>query len=325
MKSHREGRGAKARPLPSSAAPRTIWKGAISFGLVNIPVALRAASRTHDLDFDWLDKRDMASVGYQRINKRTGKPIENQNIVTGYQYAKGQYVLLGDEDFRAANPQASQTVDILGFVDAGEIGPEYFETPYYLEALRRGERAYALLRQAMREANRAGLATMVIHRKQHLAAMLVRGPWLMLVTMRFADEVLQPEDMDEVEDAPKKRGAGGREFEMAERLVAEMTQAWNPGQYHDTYRDDLRKRIDSRIASGRTHELAAAPEESPREGAQVLDLMAALKKSLARKGDGGAPKAKPATAKPRANAVPKSAKAPVRRVAKSTGTAKKRA
>ncbi len=265
--------------------PRTIWKGAITFGLVHIPVALRAGSREHKLDFDWLDKRDMAPVGYRRINKRTGEPIESENIVKGYQYEAGQYVLLTDEDFRQANPEATQTVDILGFVDRDEIGPEYFVAPYYLEVLRRGEKGYALLRRILRDTNRAGVASVVMHSRQHLALLTVRDEWLMLNTMRFADEVLKPEDMVKVDEEAARVSAA--ELEMAQRLVDEMTAEWDPAQYHDTYRDDLLRRIDARIEAGQTHELAPAAEEpSPRAAAPVIDLMAALRQSLERKAGG---------------------------------------
>jgi len=265
--------------------PRTIWKGAITFGLVHIPVALRAGSREHKLDFDWLDRRDMAPVGYRRINKRTGEPIESENIVKGYQYEAGQYVLLTDEDFRQANPEATQTVDILGFVDLDEIGPEYFVAPYYLEVLRRGEKGYALLRRILRETNRAGIASVVMHSRQHLALLTVRDEWLMLNTMRFADEVLKPDEMVKVDEAAARVSAA--EVEVAQRLVDEMTSSWDPTQYRDTYRDDLLKRIDARIEAGQTHELAPAVEEpSPRAAAPVIDLMAALRQSLERKGAG---------------------------------------
>jgi DNA end-binding protein Ku len=279
--------------------PRTVWKGAISFGLVNIPVALHAASREHTLDFDWLDRRDMAPVGYQRINKRTGKPIDSENVVKGYPYEHGQYVLLSDEDFKQANPQATQTVEILGFVDVADITPEYFETPYYLEALRRGEKGNALLRQVLQDSGRAGLASVVISRKQHLATLLVRGPWLMLNTLRWADEVLAADDMAEVAAAKGKKGdaVNARELAMAQRLVDEMTQPWDPPQYKDSYRDDLMARINSRIAAGKTHELAEPAEEAPAgRGAKVIDLMEALRGSL-RQGEGKAAAPRKAPAK----------------------------
>ncbi|TCP09840.1 Ku protein [Caldimonas thermodepolymerans] len=264
--------------------PRVVWKGAITFGLVHIPVTLRAAQRRNDLDFDWLDRRDMAPVGYRRINKRTGKPIDSEHIVKGYQYEKGEYVLMSDEDFRRANPEATQTVDILGFVDAGEISPAYFETPYYLEAGKRGEKGYALLREVLRRSGRAGIAKVVIHGKQHLAALLVDGNVLMLDIMRFADEVLEPTDIYVPDEDLKAVGVGARELEMAERLVDEMSQPWEPAQYRDTYREDLLTQIEARIDAGETHTLTPAGDEpAPSgQGAQVIDLMAALRQSVQR-------------------------------------------
>lgn len=265
-------------------AARVVWKGAITFGLVHIPVTLRAASRKKDLDFDWLDKRDMAPVGYQRINKRTGKPIESEHIVKGYAYEPGEYVLMSDEDFKQANPEATQTVDILGFVDTAEISPAHFEVPYYLEVGKRGEKGYALLREVMRRSGRAGLAKVVIHTKQRLAAVLVQGDVLMLNTMRFPDEVLQPEDLYVPDSELKKVGVGERELEMAERLVDEMSQGWQPEQYRDTYREDLLARIEARIEAGETHTLTPAGDEAADRGgdAQVIDLMAALRQSVQR-------------------------------------------
>ena len=262
---------------------RVVWKGAITFGLVHIPVTLRAAARKNDLDFDWLDRRDMAPVGYRRINKRTGEPIESEHIVKGYQYEKGEYVLMSDEDFRRANPEATQTVDIIDFVDARQISPAYFETPYYLEVGKRGEKGYALLREVMQRSGRAGIAKVVIHTKQHLAALLVQGDVLMLNTMRFADEVLEPGDLYVPESKLKAVGVGERELDMAQRLVDEMSQDWEPAQYHDTYREDLLSQIEAKISTGQTHTLTPAGDEAPAAGgAQVIDLMAALRQSVQR-------------------------------------------
>ncbi|MCW7537839.1 Ku protein [Aquabacterium sp. A7-Y] len=310
-------------------AARVVWKGAITFGLVHIPVTLRAASRKKDLDFDWLDKRDMAPVGYQRINKRTGKVIESENIVKGYAYEPGEYVLMSDEDFKQANPEATQTVDILGFVDAATISPAYFEVPYYLEVGKRGEKGYALLREVMRRSGRAGLAKVVIHTKQRLAAVLVQGEVLMLNTMRFPDEVLQPEDLYAPESELKAVGVGQRELEMAERLVDEMSQDWQPEQYRDTYREDLLARIEARIQAGETHTLTPAGDEpAAREGAQVIDLMAALRESVQRAGkapaagDGGG-KVKPMHVGGKTAAAPSPAPAARRSADKDGASARK--
>lgn len=302
---------------------RVVWKGAITFGLVHIPVTLRAAQRKNDLDFDWLDRRDMAPVGYRRINKRTGEPIESEHIVKGYQYEKGEYVLMSDEDFRRANPEATQTVDILGFVDAAQISPAYFETPYYLEVGKRGEKGYALLREVMRRSGRAGIAKVVIHSKQHLAALLVQDEVLMLNTMRFADEVLEPGDLYVPESDLKAVGVGARELEMAQRLVDEMSQDWAPEQYRDTYREDLLAQIEAKVEAGQTHTLTPAGEQAPAGGgAQVIDLMAALRQSVQRaegkdggkeSAGGGGSKVKPMHAGGKKPSAPPPAPAAARR------------
>ncbi|MGY2485489.1 non-homologous end joining protein Ku [Cupriavidus sp. CP313] len=266
---------------------RIIWKGAITFGLVNIPVVLRPASRSQTLDLDLLDVRDMAPVGYQRINKSTGKPVDKEHIVKGYQYAKDEYVLLNEEDFRQANVEATQTVDIVSFVDAQSIPPYYFDTPYHLEPDKRGERGYALLHETMRRTGRAALALVVLRARQHLAAMLVHGDALVLNTMRFADEVLPISELSLPKAATgKPSGAHAREIEMATKLVNDMSEDWKPEQYRDTYRDDLMARIEERIDSGKTHQLTppAEEEEAPRQGAKVIDMVALLRQSLGQRG-----------------------------------------
>lgn len=289
---------------------RIIWKGAISFGLVNIPVSLKPASRTHTLDLDMLDKRDMAPIGYQRINKHTGKPVESDDIVKGYAYEKDEYVVLSDEDFRQANVEATQTVDIVSFVDAASIPPYYFETPYYLEPDKRGERGYALLHETMRRTGRAALAMVVLRNRQHLAAVLVSGKALVLNTMRFADEVLPIEDLA----LPKggKQGASAREVDMAEKLVEDMSEDWAPEQYRDTYRDDLMAVIDAKIKSGNTQLLTPASKDTAPagKGAKVIDMMALLRDSLGKRGkraEEKAPVKKASAKKPAAGTSTKAA------------------
>ena len=268
---------------------RTIWKGAISFGLVNIPISVKPASRSHSLDLDLLDKRDMAPVGYQRINKHTGKPVERGDIVKGYEYEKDEYVVLTDEDFKQANVEATQTVDIVSFVDAAAIPPYYFDTPYYLEPDKRGERGYALLHETMRKTGRAALALVVLRNRQHLAALLVAGKALVLNTMRFADEVVPVADLSL--PGGKKHAATAREVQMATKLVEDMSEDFKPEQYHDTYREDLLARVRARVKAGKTHLLTPAADETAapaRKGAKVIDMMALLKQSLGQRGKHGA-------------------------------------
>ncbi len=262
--------------------PRAVWKGAIAFGLVHVPVTLYPAAGASRLDLDLLDRRDFAPVGYQRVNKRTGETVAADDIVKGYEYEDGQYVVVGEEDFRLANVEATQTVDLLAFVDAAEIPPLFFDTPYYLEPGRRGEKTYALLRETLRRTGRVGLATVVLRTRQHLAALIPVEAALVLNTLRFADEVRPQSALQLPEDDLTELGVSRRELEMAERLVESMVEPWAPEQYRDTYRDDLMARIEQKIRAGKTHVVSepGAPAEEAAEGGEVVDLMAMLKRSL---------------------------------------------
>jgi DNA end-binding protein Ku len=269
---------------------RVVWKGAISFGLVHIPVSLYPGATSSTLDFDLLDKRDFAPVGYQRVNKRTGKAVAADQIVKGYEYAKGEYVVVSDADFEQANVKATQTVEIRAFVEASEIAPCYFDTPYYLEPGRRAGKGYALLRETLRKTGRVGVATVVLRARQHLSLVMPVGRLLVLNTLRFADEIRPAAKLDLPAANLKTAGVSSKELDLAERLVKDMTEPWRPDAYKDTYRDDLLARIERKVKSGQTHEVGGdAEREPPRRSAQVIDLMAALKKSLDGKGARSAP------------------------------------
>jgi DNA end-binding protein Ku len=266
---------------------RAFWKGAISFGLVYIPVELYSATHSATIDLDFLDKRDFSPVGYQRYNKRTGKLVEWQDIVRGYQYQKGKYVALSDEDFRKANTKASQTIEITSFTDATNITPEYYETPYYVAPQKGGQKVYALLREALRRTEKVAIANVVVRTRQHLAVVLPEDDILLLNTLRFADEIRKPEDMGIEAPAAKAAGLTAREISMAEQLIEGMTGPWEPQKYRDTYREDLMKRIHEKVRNKETHTLTEADKESkPKKSAQIIDLMAVLKQSL-EKGKGG--------------------------------------
>jgi DNA end-binding protein Ku len=267
---------------------RAFWKGAISFGLVYIPVELYSASHGATIDLDFLDKRDFSPVGYQRINKRTGKVVDWKNIVRGYQYQKGRYVALGDEDFRQANTKASQTIDITSFTDAANIRPEYYETPYYVGPQKGGQKVYALLREALERSSKVAVASVVVRTRQHLAALLPEDDLLILNTLRFADELRSPADLGIEAPTAKAAGLAPRELAMAERLIDEMTAPWEPLKYHDTYREDLMARINEKVRKRETHSLPSAPKEAkPQKTAQIIDLMAVLKQSLEKGGRPG--------------------------------------
>ncbi|HXR92017.1 MAG TPA: Ku protein [Steroidobacteraceae bacterium] len=259
---------------------RAIWKGAISFGLVYIPVELHPASRSGTLELHLLDSRDFAPVGYERVNKRTGESVAWNHIVKGYEYKKGEYVALSEEDFRQANVKASQTLELETFTDAGQITPEYFETPYYLSPTKGGEKVYSLLRETLRKSGKVGVGSFVMRGRQHLCMITAEERVLMLVTLRFAQEI---RSLDEVSvPSAQQSKISAREVAMAEKLVEQMSAPWRPEKHHDTYREDLMERIQEKIHRKQTHVLTPRekPSKEARPSAQVIDLMSVLKKSL---------------------------------------------
>ncbi|WP_109482777.1 Ku protein [Paraburkholderia sp. C35] len=262
-----------------------IWKGAISFGLVHVPVQLYPATKSEKVGFNLLDKRTIDPIGYRQINKRTGKEVTRENIVRGFEYEKDHYVVLTDEEIRAANPESTQTVDILAFVDAAEIPFLYLDTPYYLTPDRKGEKVYALLRDAMQATGKIGVANVVMHNKQHLAALIPVGPMLALNTLRWAAEVRPFDEFKVPEESPKKTGVTARELDMAKKLIADMSDSWDPSAYKDTFRDDILELVDRKVQAGKTEEVMDI--ETPREkrqSADILDLSDLLKRSLGRGG-----------------------------------------
>jgi DNA end-binding protein Ku len=265
---------------------RGLWKGAISFGLVNVPVELHSAEkRSGELDLTMLDKRDLAPVGYKRYNKSTGEDVPWAEIVKGYEYDDDKYVVLSDEDFRRANVEASRTVDIQAFVDLKEIPPLFFETPYYLAPGKRGEKAYALLRDAMKKSGKAGIATVVIRTRQYLAAVIPQDELLLMDTLRYADGIKAPEELG-VPNGALHHKVTPKEIDMALRLIDDMSEKWQPEKFKDTYRDDLLARIREKVKQGETEEITE-PEKGEKEPARadVIDLMALLKKSVEKKQD----------------------------------------
>ena len=277
--------------------PRALWKGAISFGLVNVPVELYPAEDRKSFKFSMLDKRDLSPVGYKRFSKKSGKEVEWADIIKGYEYEKDQYVVLSDEDFRRANVKATQTIDIEAFVPAEEVPCEYFETPYYLAPGARGQKVYALLRETLRATKRIAIAQVVIRTTQHLAAVVVNGRALMLNTLRYQDELREASGLDLPAEGVKSAGVTPKEIELAKRLVDDMTEHWKPGEFKDTYHQDLMARIKQKIKQGQTKEITEpSKDKEERPSAQVIDLADLLKQSL-NKGSAAAKSAerKPAT------------------------------
>ncbi|MES2563993.1 MAG: Ku protein [Pseudomonadota bacterium] len=306
--------------------PRVLWKGAISFGLVHVPVSLYPASTSEGLSFDMIDKRDFSPVGYKRYNKRTGEEVPRENIVKGYEYEKGEYVVVTDEDFKQANVEATQTVDIVSFVDAASVAPYYYDTPYYLEPGKRGEKGYTLLREILRKTGRVGIANVVIRSKQHLAALIPVGRLLLMNTLRFAQEIRPASELSLPEEG--KQGLTDKEFAMAQRLVDDMTDKWRPEQYKDTYSDDLMAQIEKKIKSGETHAITPPSDEGdvqePRRGAEVIDLVSLLRRSLDQKGK-SALQMDGASDAPRTQAKRAAAPKSPSRLTKKTPTQRKRA
>ncbi len=254
---------------------RAIWKGAISFGLVNIPISLYPATRREDLRFHMLRKSDLSPINNRRVAQNDGKEVPWDQIVKGYEYDKGKFVVLKEEDFARVDIEATQTVDITDFVKLEEVSPIYFQKPYYMQPEKGGDKAYILLRDALKQTEKIGIAKVVIKTRQYLAAVKPQGPGLMLELMHFADELVDPKDFK----IPQSRGeTGRREMQMAESLIANLSGPWEPEKYNDEYREALNEVIEEKIEH---------PEKPPGKApaapkvTKVIDLVAVLQQSLA--------------------------------------------
>jgi DNA end-binding protein Ku len=291
-------------PASKTPAPRVLWKGAISFGLVHIPVALYPATVDHSIDFDWLDKRTMDPVGYKRVNKKTGKEIAREQIVKGIEYEDGQYVVLSDKEISAAYPEATQTIEIETFVPAGGIPFVYLQRPYYVAPINRGAKVYALLRETLRRSGRVGVARVVIQTRQHLAALVPVGPGLVLNLLRWGADIRPWKDLALPSEDAKKAGLSERELKMAAQLVDDMSSDWDPEDFKDSFKDEIMRLVDQKVEAGQTEEVTKREpvdaEEADRPGAKILDLSELLQRSLRK---GGKPAAS-AVARRRAPARP---------------------
>ena len=257
---------------------RAIWKGSISFGLVNIPIALYPATRREEFKFRLLRKSDLSPVSYKRVAEKDGKEVPWDQIVKGYEYEKGKYVVLKDEDFERVDLEATQTVDIQDFVDQEEIDPIFFYKPYYLEPQKGGDKAYALLRDALKDSNKVGIAKVVIKTRQYLAGVKPEDGVLLLELMHFADELADPEKLH----VPKKTEVGKREMNMAKSLIDSMSSKWNPEKYRDDYREALMEVIEEKVEDG-GKEIEEKPKKA-RKPTKVIDLVSVLQKSLEQTG-----------------------------------------
>jgi DNA end-binding protein Ku len=280
--------------------PRALWKGSISFGLVNIPIELYTAVRDHRPRFRMLHAKDKSPVKFQRVCVRDGHAVAWEDLVKGYEYAKGQFVVLTKQDFQAAAVEKTRTVDIIDFVEADEIDDRFFETPYYLVPVKGGERAYALLREAMRDSKRVGIAKFILRDAQHLAAVEVIENALVLSVMRFADELVDVAQFKFPSDKEVRKA----ELEMAKALVNNLAAGWDPGKYTDEYRENLLRIIQGKV-KGRDVQLTSDAE--PRQ-AEVVDLMERLRRSLSQSGSKAAAKRTAARRTPRKPAGNKGAR-----------------
>ena len=283
----------------AKTSTRTLWKGAITFGLVHIPIALYSATAESDLDFDWLDKRSMDPVGYKRVNKKTGKEIDKDNIVKGIEYGDGQYVVLSPQVIAAAYPRTTQTIEMECFVDADDVPFVYLERPYYVAPINKGEKVYALLREALKQTNKVGIAKVVIQTKQHLAVLIPCGPALVLNLLRWGGEIRSWEDLKLPPVGAKAAGLKDSELNMAKQLIGDMAGDWSADQFRDSFREEIMKLVETKAKAGQTETVTPVQDDptSPRS-ADVIDLTELLKRSLQVGKAAGAPAlAKKAAAK----------------------------
>ena len=252
---------------------RSIWKGSLAFGLVNIPVELFSATRDHRPKFRLLHAKDEEPVRYERVCQKEGKPVAWEDLVKGYEYAKGQFVVLTKDDFKTAALEKTKTIDILDFVDPAAVDERYFETPYYLLPGKGAERAYVLLREAIRESGKIGISKMILRDAQHLAAVEAIGDALVLTMMRFSDELADLKEFS----FPRKADVRPAEMKMAQQLIGNLVSEWNPAKYTDEYKENLLRVINAKV-KGRKPKLIDE-DRSPKQ-AEVVDLMARLRASL---------------------------------------------
>jgi DNA end-binding protein Ku len=260
---------------------RPIWTGTLSFGLLNVPVQLMPAEKRTDISFRMLDSRNNAPIRYERVNAETGEEVPWKDIVKAFEYDKGSYVVIDKEDIRAAAPESHDAIEVEAFVDADAIGPAYYEKPYALVPTRKAEKGYVLLREALADANKIGVARIVIRTREHLAAVMPRGDALMLVMLRYPQELLDLDDYHMPSGKLSEYRVTAKEVEMARTLIESMSSDWNPEQYRDEFRARLHKVIEKRMKSKGAKTKIADTEEAPENAAtNVVDFMSLLEKSI---------------------------------------------
>jgi DNA end-binding protein Ku len=271
-----EGASRPARGRPKGQ----VWKGTISFGLVSIPVVLQSGENRKELGFSLLDRRDMSPVGYRKVNKSTGEEVPSREVVKGWKTDEGEFVLVGEDDLKAAAPERTNRIDILAFVDSDSVPATFFDRPYYLEPAAKSEKAYALLREAMRRAGKTGIATVVLRARQYLCAVIPMGPALVLELLRYADELRDPGDLHLPGEDLKRLKVTEGELNMAGKLIEELAKPWRPEEYKDEYRAELLSFLEKKARAGES-EAAKAPAPEAQSKAPPADIMSLLKRSLA--------------------------------------------
>lgn len=273
----------KMKPHTQPKTDRSLWRGHISFGLVNIPVILYSAEKpAQEVHFKLLSKKDLASIKYVRVNENTGKKVAWEDIVKGYEYEPGSYVVLNDEDFDAVSVENQKTIEIEDFVDVNELGSLYFEKPYYVLPDKKGEKGYVLLRETLKNTHKIGIARLIIRTHQYLAAVIAEEDAILVNTLRYPQEIRKTSEVNVPHSPVKEYNISKKEFDIAKQLVDTMTVKWDPKKYTNQYRDELLKIIEQKVASGGKKAIkhAQAPEFVQ---TNVVDFMDLLKKSIQKK------------------------------------------
>jgi DNA end-binding protein Ku len=282
--------------MAAPSSTRTLWKGAISFGLVHIPVTLHSATAESRMKLHLLDKKTMSAVGNQQVNKTTGEAMQKEEIVKGFEYEKDQFVVLSPDEIKAALPKSTQTIEIEAFVDGAQIPTTYFNKPYYVAPASKGQKPYLLLLETLRRTGKIGIARVVISTRQHLAALIPSERGLLLELLRWADEVRDTAGLPLPD--PKDTSVSDRELKMAEQLVTELADEWKPDLFHDEFREKLEQVVEAKVKAGQgEHITKPLPGEEVKESADIIDLTELLRRSLRGAGAAGEDHVKPAPAK----------------------------
>ncbi|HZH44833.1 MAG TPA: Ku protein [Lysobacter sp.] len=263
---------------------RPVWSGTLSFGLLNIPVSLMSGERRTDISLRMLDARNNAPIRYERVNAETGEEVPWKDIVKAYEYDKGSYVVLEPEDIKSAAPESHDAIEVEAFVDAHAVGPQYFEKPYVLVPAKKAEKGYVLLRESLKATNKIGIARVVIRTREHLCAVMPQGNALLLLMMRYPQEVVDIEEYNIPEKAQGEYRITAKELEFSQQLIETMSTEWAPDEYKDEFRERLQKVIEERV---RAHGVVRHDEDTsdvPETAAtNVVDFMALLQQSISRK------------------------------------------